>query len=358
MVFLQQNYDFLNLYGQYIRDNIFFVERICMETIEISNIESLPCGANPHQSAGISKISDGVEYEILSRNKDLEYIDYINLSENIKLLGEFFDVNSAVIAKEGFICAVALGSSIDDAFAKVMDSDPVSIAGSSAGFSKEVNLETAKLIKSLKIRNVVSTGFSKEAFSYLLDTDINMILIKTPLHELQGFCAKDIKVTPFGILVQEQNTSKLSKENFKVVECSIKKGPELNSISATSGIVAYNCTVVVGNNSKIDIPADAYVISVYEKGYYSTWWPDEGESKENYSEHCKNLSEKVIPKHGTASFSWIEEAYEGAHSMDVPQSLMCKIVFEPNKDDAIAAYESTGKEYLEYLEWKNNQKKK
>ena len=153
----------------------------------------------------------------------------------------------------------------------------------------------------------------------------------------------------------EQKAISLMKENFKVVECSIKKGPELYSISVSSGIVAYNCTVVVGNNSKIDIPADAYVISVYKKGYYSTWWPYEGDSKENYSEHCKNLSEKVIPKHGTASFSWIEEAYEGSHSVDVPQSLMCKIVFEPNKDDAIAAYESTGKEYLEYLEWKNNQ---
>ena len=188
-----------------------------METIEINNIESLPCGANSHQAAGISKISDGVEYEILSRNKDLGYIDYINLSENVKLLGEFFDVNSAVISNEGFICAVALGATTEDAFNKALESDPVSIASSSAGFSKEVGLDVAKLLKSLKIRNVVSSGFSKEAFSYLLDTDINMILIKTPLHELQGFCAKDIKVTPFGILVQEQNTSKLSKENFKVV---------------------------------------------------------------------------------------------------------------------------------------------
>ena len=188
-----------------------------METIEINNIESLSCGANLHQAAGISKITDGVEYEILSRNKDLEYIDYINLSENTKILGEFFDVNSAVITKEGFVCAVALGSDTNDAFSKVMDSDPVSITNATAGFSKEVDLESAKLLKSLKIRNVVSSGFSKEAFSYLLDTDINMVLIKTPLHELQGFCAKDIKVTPFGILVQEQNTSKLSKDNFKVV---------------------------------------------------------------------------------------------------------------------------------------------
>ena len=63
----------------------------------------------------------------------------------------------------------------------------------------------------------MATGFSKDAFSYLLNTDIKIILVKTPLHELQGFCTDDIKVTPFGILVQEQNTNKLSKDNFKVV---------------------------------------------------------------------------------------------------------------------------------------------
>ncbi len=188
-----------------------------MDAIEINNIEALSYGENPHQCAGISKISDGIEYEILSRNKNLEYIDYINLSENVKLLAEFFDVNSSVISKEGFICAVALGTTTEDAFTKVMETDPISITGSTAGFSKEIGIEVAKLLKTLKIKNVISTGYSKEAFSYLLDTDINMVVVKTPLHEIQGFCTKDIKVTPFGILVQEQNTSKLSKENFNVV---------------------------------------------------------------------------------------------------------------------------------------------
>lgn len=188
-----------------------------MESIEINGIEPLSCGANPHQAAGISKIADGVEYEILSRNKELEFIDYINLSENIEVLGEFFDVNCAVISKEGFICAAALGFDSYEAFSKVIDSDPISVTGSSIGFSKEVSFEAAKLLKSLKIKNVISTAFSKDAFSFLLNTDINIILLKTPLHEVQGFSSKDIRVTPFGVLVQEQNTNKLSKENFKVV---------------------------------------------------------------------------------------------------------------------------------------------
>ena len=188
-----------------------------MVAVEIDNIDALSCGANAHQSAGISKIPDCIDYEIVSRDKSLEYVDYINLSENLKILGEFFDVNCCVISNEGSIFTVSLGSSSENCFAKAMDSDPVSIAGSSVGFSKEVSIETAKLLKSLKIKNIIAAGFSKEAFSYLLDTDIKMIVVKTPLHELQGFCFKDIKVTPFGILVQEQNTSKLTKDNFNVV---------------------------------------------------------------------------------------------------------------------------------------------
>lgn len=188
-----------------------------MESIEITNIEPLEFGANVHQAAGISKISEGIEYEILSRNKQLDYADYINLSENVKIIGEFFDVNSAVITNEGVICAAALGTNTQEAFSKVIETDPISITGSCAGFSKEVDLETAKLLNSLKVRNVISSKFSKDAFSYLLDTNINMVVVKTPLHELQGFSSKDIKVTPFGILVQDQNVSKLSKENFNIV---------------------------------------------------------------------------------------------------------------------------------------------
>lgn len=188
-----------------------------MEVIEIGNIQDLSCGANEHQSAGISKITDGVEYEILSRNKNLDYIDYINFSESLKILSEFFDVNCCVIVNEGSVCAVSLGSNSEDCLTKALDSDPVSISGSSVGFSKEVSINDAKLLKSLNIKNIISVGFSKEAFSYLLDTHITMVVVKTPLHELQGFRFKDIKVTPFGILVQEQNTTKLTKENFNVV---------------------------------------------------------------------------------------------------------------------------------------------
>lgn len=91
---------------------------------------------------------------------------------------------------------------------------------------------------------------------------------------------------------------------------------------------------------------------------HRTWDAWEGETIEHYTNNCKHLNDKVIPKHSKVSFSWISEQFESSHSAYIPQKLKCKIVFEPNKDDAIATYKSTGEEYIEYLEWKNSQKKK
>ncbi len=188
-----------------------------MEKIEITDFTQLSSGENSHQQGYISKVENGVDYEILSREKELEYIDFLNLSAAIKVSAEFFDVNSVVIVKEAKICAAALGATCEDALYKVIDCDPISVLESTASFSKEVSIDAAKQINAMKIKNVMAPAFSKAAFSYLLDTKINIIKINTKLHEVLGFEAKDIKVTPFGILVQEQNNSRLIKDSFSVV---------------------------------------------------------------------------------------------------------------------------------------------
>ena len=188
-----------------------------MEKIEITGFSQLANGENSQQKAYITPVEGGVEYDILSRNKELDYIDFLNLSGAIKVSAEFFDVDSVVIVKEAKICAAALGANSDEALAKVIDCDPISVYESTVSFSKEVAIDAAKQLNSMKIKNVIAPKFSKEAFSYLLDTNINIIKVNTPLHELLGFEVRDIKVTPFGILVQEQNNSRLAKETFNVV---------------------------------------------------------------------------------------------------------------------------------------------
>ena len=188
-----------------------------MENIEICNLNELSYGENVTQSAALAPIENGIEYEILTDNKALEYVDYLNLTRVVEILAEFFDVNAVAIARENQLCAAALGSSIDDAYEKILECDPISISGSTVGFSKVVTLEIAKQLKMMKVRNITAPKISQDALDYLVqNSDINVIQIKSPLQELLGFNHKDIKVTPFGCLIQEQNLSKLTKASFKV----------------------------------------------------------------------------------------------------------------------------------------------
>lgn len=189
-----------------------------MENIEIKLEKDLPFGENIHQAASIGKLDDTLDYEILSEEKEIHYIDFLNLSEAVKILAEFFDVNCAVVVNEAKISSVALGASLDVAFEKAIDGDPVAILGGTAGFSKEVSLDVAKKSVAMKVVNILAPRFTKEALEYLQKhSEVNIVKINTPLQELLGFASKDIKVTPFGVLVQEQNKSKLTKSSFKVV---------------------------------------------------------------------------------------------------------------------------------------------
>ena len=151
-----------------------------MNTIEINEFKNLPFGENVTQSAAISPVENGIEYEILSDNESLEYVDYLNMSKVIEVLAEFFDVNASAIAKESQICAVALGSSALNAFEKVIDCDPLSLSGGTIGFSKEVTEDIAKQITAMKVRNLVAVNFDKKAIDFLIkNSDINVIQVKS-----------------------------------------------------------------------------------------------------------------------------------------------------------------------------------
>jgi len=188
-----------------------------MESIEINEFKNVQNGENINQLAVLSEVPDGIDYEVLSENEDLEYIDFLDLTKVVEVLAEFFDVNAAALSKNSKLCTAALGSSVETAFEKILDSDPVSLAGGTLGFSKEVTLELAMQLKAMKIKNIIAVNYSKEALEYLQKhTGMNIVRIKSPLQELLGFNTKDIKVTPFGYLIQEQNQSKLTKSSFKV----------------------------------------------------------------------------------------------------------------------------------------------
>lgn len=177
-------------------------------------------GENPHQKAALYS-GKQVDYEVLN-GKQLSYNNFLDMNLATSIVSEFYDVCAVAITRHSMPCGVALGSTIFEAYQKAIDCDPISSFGGIAAFSREIDEKLAKNLSSLMLEIVIAPNFSDKALEILKDKDLKIIKLNTPLKDYRTFVSKEIKVTPFGILVQEADKSQLEKDSFKVVS---KKKP-------------------------------------------------------------------------------------------------------------------------------------
>ena len=196
-----------------------------MEILNLEKIVDLPCGENIQQSASVYKNNKMVNYEILNE-KELDYNDLVDLTEVLNVISEFFDVNCVVFVNFAKICGVALGSSLFQAYTKAFDCDPISSFYGVIGFSKTVDIEIAKHINSMAIKTIIAPNFDKDALEILKqNSSIKIVKLITDLKDYKKLQIDEIKVTPFGTIIQDKNNSELEKETFSVVT-KLKPTPE------------------------------------------------------------------------------------------------------------------------------------
>lgn len=173
---------------------------------------NITMGENIFQTATLEQNDKTIDYET---SRELTYADIISLSRGLNVISEFYDVNAAAATSAAGICAVSLGKSLEDAIKNIMDSNPIDFMSSTVTLSKEVDSDTAKILKSVNI--IAAPKFTKNAVEILEAHDICYVTILTPLNEYKKYLSNDIKQTPLGTLVQSPNISELDKETFKVL---------------------------------------------------------------------------------------------------------------------------------------------
>ncbi len=185
-------------------------------------------GENPHQKAALYKPEQKTaEYEFLN-GKELSYNNILDMTAALNIVSEFYDVNAAAIVKHNTPCGVALGKTINEAYLKAFDADPISAFGGIIAFSKPVDKEIAKHASSMFLEVIVAPDFEPEALEMLKQKkNLRLIKLITPLKTYKTLIQKEIKVTPFGALVQDIDAKELDKDTFKVVS---KKKPTTEMI--------------------------------------------------------------------------------------------------------------------------------
>ena len=186
-------------------------------SLNIKKAKNLRYGENPHQEAGIYYTNNTIDYEVLN-GKELSYNNILDASACTNILSEFFDVAGCVIIKHNTPCGAALGKDINEAWEKALDCDPLSAFGGIVGFTQKVGENTAKQLSSMFLEVIIAPDYTQKALE-LLKTKKNLRVIKlnTSLEEYKNHLTQEIRITPYGTLVQTADKGELDKDNFKVV---------------------------------------------------------------------------------------------------------------------------------------------
>jgi len=192
---------------------------------------ALRYGENPHQKAAFYA-EPGCRHASVAtaetlHGKELSYNNLLDLDSALNLVREFSDP-AAVVIKHNNPCGAAAAATLEEAFQKANEGDPLSAYGGVLGFNREVDEPTARQITEPNrfIECVIAPGYSEAAF-HLLTTrpswKKNVRLLRTgPLGEDTACRSVDFRRIDGGLLVQ---TRDLPADDFAQAKVVSKRPP-------------------------------------------------------------------------------------------------------------------------------------
>ena len=182
--------------------------------------EALRYGENPHQSAAFYTTGDnrpGVATARQIQGKALSYNNINDTDAAYELIGELGDQTPAVaIIKHANPCGVALGDTIMSAYREALACDSTSAFGGIVALNRALDEVTAEEITSIFTEVVIAPGADDAAIEVFKKKKNLRLLLTDGLPEPSA-PGRLVKSVAGGLLVQDRDFGRLSKEDLKVV---------------------------------------------------------------------------------------------------------------------------------------------
>ena len=170
--------------------------------------QSLRYGENPHQQA---KFYSGAEAEPFSLataeqlgGKELSYNNIQDANATLNIAREF-DEPFCVGVKHMNPCGSAVGKTIAEAWRKAYEADKTSIFGGIVAANREIDLETAQMLKPIFLEIVMAPSFAPDALE-LLQTKKNLRILKVDMTRDDKVRSQYVSMNG-GMLVQDRDSS-------------------------------------------------------------------------------------------------------------------------------------------------------
>lgn len=187
-------------------------------TLPLTKITNLRYGENPHQKAALYGLAKReVDFEYL-HGKELSFNNILDMQAAWNIVTEFTENPACVIVKHNNPCGVAISTrSVEDAFTRALDTDPLSAFGGVVAFNQPVTEGVAKALKDIFLEVIIAPDFDTAAFD-ILSTKKNLRLMKRDIPEVQVHGLEYKQVAEELFLVQGVDEKLLSQQEsrFKV----------------------------------------------------------------------------------------------------------------------------------------------
>ena len=129
--------------------------------------KDLRYGENPHQKASWLPLPAETKrtWEV-HQGKELSYTNLLDLDAALRIVLEFSEPAAAVI-KHTNPCGVATGTSVDDAYVRAREADPLSAFGGIVGLNRPIDVATATALTVTFIEAVIAPGLDDDARAIL-----------------------------------------------------------------------------------------------------------------------------------------------------------------------------------------------
>jgi len=169
-------------------------------------------GENPHQHAALYG-NFGCLFQTL-HGKQLSYNNVVDIAAAAKLVAEF-DEPTVAIVKHTNPCGVGSGVTLLEAYAKALATDSKSAFGGIVAMNRPLDHEAAERINEVFTDAIVAPGFPEPVLEFLKKKkDRRLVRVTADLRSLDEF---EVRSVPGGLLVQDSDRARLTRDDFKVV---------------------------------------------------------------------------------------------------------------------------------------------
>ncbi|MGA3125643.1 MAG: bifunctional phosphoribosylaminoimidazolecarboxamide formyltransferase/IMP cyclohydrolase [Candidatus Korobacteraceae bacterium] len=181
--------------------------------LNFHKVVDLRYGENPHQKAAL--YSDGSGRGVANgrqlQGKELSYNNIVDLQAAWELAQDFTEPVCAII-KHTNPCGTAIGATLQEAYLRALDCDPVSAFGGVIGVNRVIDGEAAAEMAKLFVEAIAAPDFTPEAREHFAKKK-NLRLVQ--IADLkQKWVLKNVSG---GVLVQDNDVHPITEADLKVV---------------------------------------------------------------------------------------------------------------------------------------------